>query len=60
MKVRYEKERLMLVAETEFEEEVLQELSSSSTYTAWLKHGASACDIVGLVLQPQKVGDSNE
>jgi len=53
MMVKYKKDRLMLVAETEFEEEVLKEFSSSSL-TTWLKHRASACDIVGLVIEPME------
>lgn len=60
MIVRYKKDRLMIVAETEFEEEVLKDFSSSSDFKVWLKHGASACDVIGLVVQPQKVGDINE
>jgi len=54
MKISYEREdRLMLIPETEFEEEFLSRFSSKPLQT-WLKHGMTGADLLGLVIEPCK------
>jgi hypothetical protein len=59
MRVRIREDNsLIIIAETDFEEEYLRKYSSQGQNKAWLKHGASVSDLVGLVIErafgPQK------
>lgn len=52
MKARIrENNSLIIIAETDFEEEYLRRYSSQDLNKAWLKHGLSVADLIGLVIE---------
>jgi hypothetical protein len=42
---------LIIMPETDFEEEYLRRYSSEGSNKVWLKHGLSVADLVGLVIE---------
>jgi hypothetical protein len=52
MKARIrENNSLIIIAETDFEEEYLKRYSSQDLNKAWLKHGLGVADLIGLVIE---------
>lgn len=52
MKVRIrEQGGLIIIPQTDFEEEYLRKYSSQDLNKAWLKHGLSIDEVVGLVIE---------
>jgi hypothetical protein len=54
MKVVIEKNGLLVVPETDFEEEYLRTFHDQSKLTAFLKHGATLQDLVGLKIEKKE------
>ena len=55
MQVEPKGDGLIVIPETEFETKYLRRFSDEKRATAFLKHGASVCDVVGVVVANRTV-----